>query len=96
MPRAVDVAIAGLALALTAPVQPDATLAVDHVPPRFQADRDRRGGEHGRGHEQRSPRDDDVERPPGHRVPSGADQPAGVPWRSQSHSPIAIEACVRT
>ena len=33
---------------------------------------------------------------PAHRVPSGGDQPASVPWRLQSHRPAASAACVST
>ena len=79
-----------------AAVEADAALAVDRMPARLQADRDHRRDQQRRGDRQRDGSDDDVEGPARHRVPWTGSQPAGVPWRSQSHRPAATEAVVRT
>ena len=80
-----------------AAVAADAALAVDRPAARLEADGDDRECEHRRGRREHRERHDDVEGAAAHqRVPSAASQPAGVPWRSQSHSPAATEAVVST
>jgi hypothetical protein len=75
----------------------DAPLAVDHAAARLQPDRQRREREQRRRQHERRPGQRDVERAAGHqRVPSAGSQPAGVPWRSQSHRPTATDAVVST
>ena len=81
-----------------APVLAHPALAVERAAARLEDDGEDRDGEHRGGDDERGERDGDVEGAARvhQRVPSAASQPAGVPWRSQSHSPAATDAVVST